>query len=159
MIRKAWLAKLVMNLWPPFLLTGIHITHLSKDFRTTRVEMRMRWWNKNIVGSHFGGSLFAMTDPFYMLLLMANLGDKYIVWDKFADIDFIKPGYGTVTAEFSLTDDMLADIKQHTDCGKKYLPEYAVAIKDQQGETVALVKRTLYIRKKRKLLKLDSYKK
>ena len=149
MLKKAWLVKLVMNLWPPFLLTGIHITYLSQDFRKLNVEMRMHWWNKNIVGSHFGGSLFAMTDPFYMLLLMANLGDKYLVWDKFAQIDFIKPGYGTVTAEFNLTDEMLADVKQNTDCGKKYLPEYVVCIKDKRGHDVALVKRTLYIRKKK----------
>ena len=118
MLKKAWLVKLVMNIWPPFLLTGIHITYLSKDFRKLNVEMRMHWWNKNIVSSHFGGSLFAMTDPFYMLLLMANLGNKYLVWDKFAHIDFIKPGYGTVMAEFNLTDEMLADVKQNTDCGK-----------------------------------------
>jgi acyl-coenzyme A thioesterase PaaI-like protein len=148
MLKKAWLAKLVMNVWPPFLLTGIHMTYLSKDFRTATVEMRMRWWNKNIVGSHFGGSLFAMTDPFYMLLLMANLGDKYLVWDKFAHIDFIKPGYGTMTAEFNLTDEMIAEIKQHTASGNKYLPEYDVYVKDKQGDDVALVKRTLYIRKK-----------
>ena len=149
MLKKAWLVKLVMNIWPPFLLTGIHITYLSKDFRKLNVEMRMHWWNKNIVSSHFGGSLFAMTDPFYMLLLMANLGNKYLVWDKFAHIDFIKPGYGTVMAEFNLTDEMLADVKQNTDCGKKYLPEYIVYIKDKKHDDVARVKRTLYIRKKK----------
>tara|TARA_Y100001956_G_C4120806_1_gene187297 strand:- start:114 stop:581 length:468 start_codon:yes stop_codon:yes gene_type:complete len=149
MLQSARLTKFIMNVWPPFLLTGIHITYLSKDFRQATIEMRMHWWNKNIVGSHFGGSLFAMTDPFYMLLLMANLGKEYLVWDKFADIDFIKPGYGTVTAQFNVTDDMLTDIKKNTASGDKYLPTYDVLIKDKQGNDVALLKRTLYVRKKK----------
>jgi acyl-coenzyme A thioesterase PaaI-like protein len=149
MLKKAWLAKFIMNLWPPFLLTGIHISHISKDFRQATVEMRMRWWNKNIVGSHFGGSLFAMTDPFYMLLLMANLGNRYLVWDKCATIDFIKPGYGTMTAEFTVTDEMLANIRVQTESGSKYLPVYDVHIMNAQAQEVALVKRTLYVRKKK----------
>lgn len=53
-----------MNAWPPFLFAGIHITALSDDFRHARVELRRRWYNRNYVGTHFGGSLFAMTDPF-----------------------------------------------------------------------------------------------
>ena len=150
MLKRAWLFKLILNIWPPFLLTGIHITYLSSDFRQAKVEMRMRWWNKNFVGSHFGGSIFAMTDPFYMLLLMANLGDKYLVWDKFADIDYIKPGYGTLTAEFEITDDIITDIKRNTASGEKYLPIYVVRVKDKHSDTVALLNRTLYIRKKKK---------
>ena len=150
MFKRAWLFRLLLNLWPPFLLTGIHITYLSKDFRKATVEMRMRWWNKNAVGSHFGGSTFAMTDPFYMLLLMANLGKEYLVWDKFADIDYMKPGFGTVTAEFEITDEMLADIKKHTALGEKYLPNFVVHVTDKHGDMVALLNRTLYIRKKKR---------
>ena len=36
----------------------------AEDYRHARVELRQRWYNRNYVGTHFGGSLFAMTDPF-----------------------------------------------------------------------------------------------
>ena len=72
----------VLNLWPPFLFTGIHVSHIGEDYRSARVELRMRPWNRNYVGTHFGGSLFAMTDPFWMLLVMHAIGEGYLVWDK-----------------------------------------------------------------------------
>ena len=81
-----------MALWPPFLFTGIRVVRLDDDFRFARVELRQHWYNRNYVGTHFGGSLFAMTDPFWMVLLMQRLGDGYRVWDQAAEIRFEKPG-------------------------------------------------------------------
>lgn len=147
--KKAWALKWGLNLWPPFLLTGIHVVELSADYRYAKVELRMRPWNKNAVGAHFGGSIFAMTDPMYMLMLMANFYGDYYVWDKIADIDFIKPGRGTLMAEFVITDALLDDIRKATEDGQKYLPVLPVIVKDLSGETVAKVNRTLYLRKKK----------
>ena len=81
-----------VNFWPPFLGAGIRVKHISPDMKFIEVQMKLRWWNANYVGTHFGGSLFAMTDAFYMLMLMANLGRDYIVWDKTASIRYRKPG-------------------------------------------------------------------
>ncbi len=53
-----------LNLWPPFLFAGIRVRAIADDFRHARAELRMRPWNRNSVGTHLGGSLFAMTDPF-----------------------------------------------------------------------------------------------
>lgn len=111
--------------------------------------MRQRWYNRNYVNTHFGGSLYAMVDPFYMLMLIPILGNDYVVWDKAATIDFIKPGRGTMTAEFSITEAMVTDIIEQTAAGDKYLPRYQVLILDEQGETVAKVNKLMYIRKKR----------
>jgi hypothetical protein len=77
-----------INFWPPFLGAGIRVTHIAPDMKSVDVEMKLRWWNANYVGTHFGGSLFAMTDAFYMLMVMANLGRDYIVWDKAASIRY-----------------------------------------------------------------------
>ena len=138
-----------MNAWPPLFFAGIHIKHISTDFKTARVELTLRPWNKNAVGSHFGGSLFAMTDPFYMLMIMAQLGDQYLVWDKSADIDFIKPGKGKVIADFAINQQLIDDIITHTANGEKYLPQIPVYVKDEQGDIVAKLNRTLYIRRKK----------
>lgn len=147
-LNKPHVLKHFMSLYGPYFGAGIKVEHISMDFRYARVSMRLRWYNRNYVGTHFGGSLYSMTDPFFMLLIMNNLGTDYIVWDKQADIDFIKPGKGKVTAEFHLTESMLDDIQQHTAKGDKYLPTYPVLVKDEQGEVVAQVNKVIYIRKK-----------
>ena len=112
------------------------------------VEMKLRWWNANYVGTHFGGSLFAMTDAFYMLMLMANLGRDYIVWDKAASIRYRKPGKGTVRAEFRLSDAQLDDIRDKLKTLPKYEPMFQVEVKDESGEVVAAVEKLLHVRKK-----------
>jgi hypothetical protein len=112
--------------------------------------MKLRWWNSNYVGTHFGGSLFAMTDPFYMLMLMANLGRDYIVWDKAAGIRYRKPGKGTVRAEFRLSDGQLADLHEKLELLPKYEPMFTVSVKDEQGTVVAEVEKVLHVRRKEK---------
>ena len=137
-----------MNLWPPFLFTGIHVASISPDWRHARVELRMRPWNRNYVGTHFGGSLFAMTDPFWMLLLMPLLGRDYYVWDQSASIDFLKPGRGTVSTRFDIDDAVLEEIGQATAGGAKYLRWFENEVVDADGEVVARVRKQVYVRRK-----------
>jgi hypothetical protein len=110
--------------------------------------MKLRWWNANYVGTHFGGSLFAMTDAFYMLMLMANLGRDYIVWDKAATIRYRKPGKGTVRAEFRLSDGQIEDIREKLKTLPKYEPVLSVLVKDEGGTVIAEVEKVLHVRKK-----------
>ena len=137
-----------INLWPPFLGAGIRVTHIAADMKSVDVEMKLRWWNANYVGTHFGGSLFAMTDAFYMLMLMHHLGGEYIVWDKAATIRYRKPGRGTVRAEFRLTDGQVDDIREKLKTLPKYEPVFPVTVKDEQGVVIAEVERLIYVRKK-----------
>ena len=145
---RASLFRHGLNLWPTYLLAGIHLTHLSDDYRRARVELRMRPWNRNYVGTHFGGSLFAMTDPFWMLLLMRLLGREYYVWDQSGAIDFLKPGRGTVSARFDIDDAVLAEIRQATAGGGKYLHWFENEVVDAGGEVVARVRKQVYVRRK-----------
>lgn len=110
--------------------------------------MKMRWFNRNYVGTHFGGSLFAMTDPFYMLMLMHQLGSDYKVWDQSASIHFKRPGKGMVKAVFEVNDALLEVIQKNTSSGGKYLHPFSVDICDETGEIVATVEKTLYFRLK-----------
>ena len=140
-----------VNLWPPFLGMGIRVKRIAPDMKSIDVEMKLRWWNANYVGTHFGGSLFAMTDPFYMLMLMANLGRDYIVWDKAASIRYRKPGKGTVRAEFRLTDAQLDDIREKLNTLPKWEPVFKVEVKDAQGTVIAEVEKVLHVKKKEAL--------
>jgi hypothetical protein len=136
-----------INIWPPLLAAGIHV-RWGDDMCSADVEMRMHFWNRNYVGTHYGGSLYSMTDPFYMLMLMENLGRDYIVWDKAATIRFRKPGKGTVRAEFRLTQEQLGDIRDTLTSQEKYEPTFLVEVKDSTGTVVAEVQKILHIRRK-----------
>ncbi|MBB5321430.1 DUF4442 domain-containing protein [Marinobacter oulmenensis] len=139
----------LLTLYPPYLGAGIRVTHIAPDFRSATVEMRQRWYNRNYVGTHFGGSLYSMVDPMYMLLLMRRLGSGYLVWDKSASIEFVRPGRGTVTARFEMSDERLKEIQAATASGDKYLPTWDVEVVDSEGEVVARVHKVLYVRRKR----------
>ncbi len=143
----AHLRRLV-NLWPPLLGAGIRIQRIAPDMKAVDVEMKLRFWNANYVGTHFGGSLFAMTDPFYMLMLMANLGSDYIVWDKASSIRYRKPGRGTVRAEFRLSEAQLDDIREKLKTLPKYEPAFSAEVKDLQGTVIAEIQKVLHVRKR-----------
>lgn len=144
-----FLFRLLINFYPPYLGTGISVKSLSPDYRHLTIQMKSRFYNRNYVGTHFGGSLYAMTDPFYMLMLIQILGKGYLVWDKSACINFIKPGRGTVTADFRIDQVLIDMITAETAEGEKYLPELPIEVKSGDGEVVARVTKTLYIRKKK----------
>ena len=84
--------RFLMNIWPPYIGAGIRVRHIAPDFRSVTVDIRLRWSNRNYVGTHFGASLYAMADPFLMLMLLHNLGDEYRVWDKSGSIEYIATG-------------------------------------------------------------------
>ena len=147
------LFRFLLNVYPPYLGTGIVIKHVADDYTRMSVQMKSRFYNRNYVGTHFGGSLYAMTDPFYMLMLIQILGPDYIVWDKSASIKFVKPGRGTVTADFHVKEELIKKIKNKTVEGRVYLPALTVPIRDKDKEIVAMVVKTLYIRRKNKLHK------
>lgn len=137
-----------MNVWPPFLGAGIRVRSIAADWSEAVVELRERLVNRNYVGTHFGGSLFAMTDPFCALLLMHRLGERYLIWDQAARIEFVAPGRGTVTARFRVSAELVDSIRKQAEGGAKVLPEFDVEIRDRAGGLVARVRKTLYVRLK-----------
>ena len=110
--------------------------------------MKLRFWNRNYVGTHFGGSLLSMTDPFIKLMLMRNLGRDYIVWDKSSSIEFVAPGRGEVFAHFRLSDEDITSIREKTNSSYKYEPDFDIEIKDIDNKLIARVSKKLYIRRK-----------
>jgi acyl-coenzyme A thioesterase PaaI-like protein len=140
----------LFNWWPPFRAAGIRVRSISPDFRSATVELRMRLFNRNYVGTHFGGSLFAMTDPFFMVLMMKNLGPEYVVWDKQGTVRFLKPARGTVTARFVLSEERIEEARSATAGGAKFEPAFRVDIVDAEGTIVADVEKILHIRRRKR---------
>jgi acyl-coenzyme A thioesterase PaaI-like protein len=137
-----------MNLWPPFRGAGIRVRHVADDWSEVRVELSAGRLKRNYVGTHYGGSLFSMTDPFYALMLIQRLGERYLVWDQAATIDFVAPGRSRVSAVFSLSESQVQGIRDQASGGQKVLPQFDVEVKDEAGALVARVRKTLYVRLK-----------
>jgi len=148
---KAWKRHMrwALNFWPPYFGAGVRVKRLRPDWKEVEVEMKLRFWNSNYVGTHFGGSLYSMVDPFYMLMLMENLGRDYIVWDKSASIRFRKPGKGKVSASFRLSDEQIENIRHGLNVQEKIEPTFLVEVKDEVGDVVAEVQKVLHVRKRR----------
>ena len=143
------LLRHVFNLYPPFLFSGIRVERLDADWRYARVRLKLRWYNRNYVKTQFGGSLFAMSDPFWMILTMESLGRDYVVWDKAGAIDFVAPGRGDVIAEFRLEDAVLDELRAATAGGETCLRWFETEIRDaRSGELVAVARKQLYVRRK-----------
>lgn len=137
-----------MNLWPPFLANGIRVLSIAPDWSAARVILRLRPWNRNYVGSQFGGNLFAMTDPFWMVLALHRLGPDYYVWDKAAAIEFVAPAREHVFAEFHLDEAAVALLRSEAACGEKVLHWFETDVATASGEVVARVRKQLYVRLK-----------
>ncbi len=141
--------RLLFNLWPPLAGAGIRIKRIQPDWKEVDVEMKLRRWNANYVGTHYGGSLYSMTDPFFMVMLIEILGRDYIVWDKAASIRFRKPGCGTVYAEFRVTDAQIAEIRGALRTEDQIDREFSIEVKDGEGEVIAQVRKLLQFRNRK----------
>lgn len=143
------LSKFLFNHFPPYRGAGIHIESIDLASGHVHVTMPLNWKNQNIVGTHFGGSLYSMVDPFYMLILLHHLGAKYIVWDKAATINFLSPGRSTVHAHIRLDMSEINIIRELAQDHEPVLRTYTLNIFDESGVRIAEVEKTLYIRLKK----------
>ncbi len=138
----------LINWWPPMLGTGISLKSISDDYTRFEVEMKLKWYNRNLIGIHYGGSLYSMCDPWYMFILTANLGKRYVVVDKSANIRYLKPGKGTLRCVFEVSKDEVKDIRSELDqIGKKDYT-FLCEVRNAAGEVVTEVDKIVYIRKK-----------
>ena len=149
-LSEDWSAEALrerINSYPPYVGAGIQVTSFAPDATEIRVEMRLTERNVNLVGTHFGGSLYAMVDPHLMILLKLRLGPEYVVWDQAATIEFLRPGRGTVSATIRVTEAEVEAIRAATTGGAKHRPRWQVEIRNDADEVVATVLKTLYVRK------------
>lgn len=138
----------LINWYPPYLFSGIKVIDYAEDFSSFRTRLKLTWYNRNLIGTAFGGSLYSMCDPFFMFILITQLGDEYIVWDKTASIEFVKPGKGTVYAEFMLSPEQVSAIKKVIDRDGKGVFEFPCDVKDKEGNVIAKLQKGVYVRRK-----------
>jgi acyl-coenzyme A thioesterase PaaI-like protein len=141
MIRK-------INWWPPYLGAGIKVNSVNDEMTRFEVILRARWYNRNLFGTHFGGSLYSMADPFLLFICITNLGKDFIVWDKSASISFLKPAKGTILGIYEISNERLDEIRQEVIEMGKNTYHFEVFLTDEQGVQVAQVSKEIYVRHK-----------
>ena len=146
LLGKPWIFRLALSAYPPYLGTGLWVREVSGDFRSLEVRLRHHFYNQNGQRCHFGGSLFAMTDPFHALMLAQILGPRFDIWDQSAAIEFVAPGRGTVRCRFEIDDDDVRAITERTRRGEKALLRKRVDVVDEAGSLVARVDKVVYVR-------------
>lgn len=146
----------IMNFWPPMLGAGIRVQEIDPGWTRARVKLVLNRFNRNQHGTAFGGSLGAMTDAFYALLLMHQLGQDYKVWDQAAQLEYVSPGTGTVYGVFEIPREVTEQIRAKCDAGEKVLHWFEIDLTLGDGTVVARARRQVYARKKREAAQRDA---
>lgn len=147
-LRQRLMIRLV-SLYPPYLGAGIRVTYPKDDPHRIIVSMGLHFWNQNLFGTQFGGSMYSMCDPHFVFIVMRHLGPGYVVWDKAASIEFLKPGRGAVRATFVVSPEKIEEIRAAADRGEKVEPVFtAEIVAEADGEVVARVTKRLWVRRK-----------
>jgi acyl-coenzyme A thioesterase PaaI-like protein len=145
---KSHVVRFGFNLHPAYRRTGGRVEYVSPDLTLIRVRLPFRRSTRNLVGSIFGGSLFAITDGPHPTLLILALGKDYIVWDKAASIQYKRPGRSTLFADCIVTAEEIAEVRDILTRQPEVDRIYRVELKDSNGVVHSIVERTVYIANK-----------
>lgn len=140
-----------MSLWIPNLCSGIRVRRFSDDWTHATVELHVNLLTRNYVKTAFGGSMSAMTDPYFFMLVMHQLGRDYVVWDTRGEIEFVKPGRGVLTAEFEVSPVQAQRLRERAHGGAAVREWFETVITDREGDVVAKVRREVYVREKKRV--------
>jgi len=134
------------NWFPAYRGTGARVEYIAGDWLEVRIRLPLNWRTRNVVGTIFGGSIYASIDPMFMIMLMRRLGRDYIVWDKAATVRFRRPGRETLRATFRLTEDELEAIRRDVADQGKIERTYTVELLDPAGVVCASCDKVISIR-------------
>ena len=140
----------LISWWPPYLFAGIRVKEYNEAESYVITQAKLSWWNSNAFRTHFGGTLFAMCDPFYVFLLAHHLGRDYYIWDLASTIEFKKATKAPVTAKFQISPEQVEAIRQDAESGEKVTPVFQVEVLDREGTVIASVEKTLYVKRKKR---------
>lgn len=142
------LFRFALNIWPCMVGAGGRVIFLSPDFRRMEVRIKLSWRTRNLVGTIFGGSMYASTDPMYMIMLIEILGKDFVVWDKGCTIRFKRPAKIPITAVFEVTPAMESEVRERVERENEATFTWTVQYKDSAGVVYSEFDKVLYVAKK-----------
>jgi len=136
------------NLFPAYHCSGGKVQFIAGDWKEIHVSVKLKLKTRNYVGTVFGGSSFGALDPMYMIMLIKTLGPDYVVWDKAATVKFIRPISKKVCARFTVSDELLEEIKKTVTQKKETTITLPVWFEDKTGKKYVEMNKTVYIAEK-----------
>lgn len=137
--------KLLFNISPMYRSTGGRLVRVSNDLMHIKIKLPLTYKTKNYVGTLYGGHMYSAVDGIYMVQLMNILGKAYVIWDKAATIRFRKPGNQTLFAEFTITAELLQEIKREIKNQQEKDFILKVNLVDSSGIVYAEIEKVIYI--------------
>ncbi|MFT5446843.1 MAG: acyl-coenzyme A thioesterase PaaI-like protein [Gammaproteobacteria bacterium] len=147
---RSWFNRTKFNLFPCFRRTGARIIEISPDERHIKIKLPLNWSTRGYFGTTFGGSIYAATDPVYMVMLNRALGRRYAAWDKAAQVRFMRPGRATLYASFDLSEQEIDDIKALLETEESIERSYQVEMVDGSGEVHAVIDKLVHVRHRKR---------
>ncbi len=141
---RARFLRLRFNFFPCFRRTGARITSISADLRQVEISLPLNWKTKGYFGVTFGGSIYGASDPILMVMYNVLLEGEAKVWDKRAEIDFLRPGTSKLTARFSISDEDLTEVRRRLAEDRKFDRRHVIEWRDEKGRVCAQVAKDLH---------------
>lgn len=155
-LKKPEVSRRLFNLWLPLVGAGIYISHISPDWASARLEIRLRPWNQNMHGAVFGGTLFAMTDVMFGTMIMGRLGDKYEAWTRTGEFQYISPGrngaYLDVEVSDKLREWIVSTVEEDGYCNVPYTS----VVRNRDGSVVGIGQQDLHVRLRKGSKRVES---
>ena len=145
---KVAFTRFFVNVMPCIWGGGGRVIFTAEDYTRLTVRLKLRWRTRNIMGTIYGGSMYASTDPFYMLMLMEILGKNYVVWDKGCTIRFKRPAKETIYAHFNITPEMLTQVREQVEKDGETTVTWPLAYQNEAGVVFVEFDKVVYIAKK-----------
>lgn len=152
-ISEKWL-KWLLRFYPPLFFQRIWVQAFTPDFRGVDVKIARSIFNINYNKSIFGGTIYSAVDPFLPVLffqIFSKMGYKVTVWQKGADIDFIKPAYTNLYFSIAIDEACIEEAKEMINKGEKFIKSFPVELKNKDGEVCAVMNSIVYVRKSQTL--------
>lgn len=134
------------NLSPMYRRSTGRIIYTSEDLHQVTIRIKLSWKNKNYVNSIFGGSMFSAVDPIPMVQLINILGEDYVVWDKRAGVQFLRPAKEHLYADFTYSEQDIATIKEQVSTQKEIEWKLTTQLTNKaQDKVFCEIEKTLYV--------------
>lgn len=149
MVFSEKLGRVFLNAYPPFLFNRIKIVSITNGFKGCRVKIKKSFWNRNMNGTIFGGSLFSASDPFYAILywqIFERKGYKIQTWLKSAEIHYMRPADQSLYLDFEITDEQILEAEESLNTIGKYKRTHEIRYKSKDGDIYVIAKTEVYLR-------------
>lgn len=145
---RSRLMRYAVNATPVFRATGAWITFISADMRLVKLRLPLKLKTRNPMGTMCGGNMYSAVHGIHAVMLMRNLGKDYVCVDRLSIIKFLKPGKGTLYAQFELVQAEIDAVKVLAQAQGRIDRQYRVELKDANGMVCGEVTCTVNVRRK-----------